>query len=262
MRYTVGIVRKCIIFGILNKVLLMFRKSKTQKDDAECILHLIKTCTNIITKHGYPDNDTRTSSLVNIRLVSYSNIGITNFLDSWSKGDDTVKQIVPQLLGLTQIDMKSVQLMRNSLHKTSKLSLILLGQFQIENCIVTIGNAFGVKSKSQGFYNKADALLSYLGMDKNNLNILNTGATIRNSLHSNGIHRDCKGADFRSNLKGVQYDFINGKKVSCASFPHITHALECSVEILDKIYSTPVLKSYSSLIPDTYAIEIGLGTDT
>jgi len=239
----------------------MFKESKTQKDDAECILHLIETCTNIITNHGYPDNDTRTSSLVNIRLVSYSSIGITNLLDSWSKGDDTVKQIVTQLLGLTQIDMKSVQLMGNSLHKTSKLSLILLGQFQIENCIVNIGNALGVKSKSRGFYNKADAL-SYIGIDKNKLNILNTGAQIRNSLHSNGIHHGYKGTDFHSNLKGVQYDFINGQKVSCASFPHIAHALECSVEILDEIYSTPDLKSYSSLIPDTYAMEIGLGADT
>ena len=99
-------------------------------------------------------------------------------------------------------------------------------------------------------------------MDKNNLNILNTGAQIRNSLHSNGIHHGYKGADFHSNLKGVQYDFINGQKVSCASFPHIAHALESSVEILDKIYSTPDLKSHSFLIPDAYAIEIGLGRDT
>jgi len=49
----------------------MFKESKSQKDDAECILHLIETCTGLINKYGYPDNDTRTASLVNIRLVSY-----------------------------------------------------------------------------------------------------------------------------------------------------------------------------------------------
>lgn len=236
----------------------MFKESKSHKDDAECIMHLIETCDNLIKKHRYPDKDTRTASLVNIRLVSYSNIGITNLLDSWSKGDATVKQIIPQLLGLTQVNPKSVQLMGNSIHKTSKLSLILLGQFQIENCIVNIGYALSIKSKSQGFYNKADGLLTHLGLDKSRLDILNTGAQIRNSLHSNGIHHGYKGADFHSNLKGVQYDFVDGQKVSCASFPHIAHALECSVEIIDEIYSTPLLKAYTSLIPDAYAMIIGL----
>ncbi len=237
----------------------MFKESKSQKDDAECILNLIETCTGLIKKHGYPDNDTRTASLVNIRLVSYSSLGIANLLDNWSKGDNTVQQIIPQLLGLTQVDTKSVQLMGDSLHKTSKLSLILLGQFQIENCIVKIGNALGIKTQSIGFYNKANALLSYLCLAPIRLDILNTGAQIRNSLHSNGIHHGYKGADFHSNLKGVQYDFIDGQKVSCATFPHITHALECSLEVLDEIFSAPQLKSYTSLILDTYAMIIGLG---
>ncbi len=236
----------------------MFKESKSNKDDAECILHLIETCNSLIKKYGFPDNDTRAASLVNIRFASYSSLGISNVLDSWSKGDNTVRQIIPQLLGLTQVDTKSVQLMGDSLHKTSKLSLILLGQFQIENCIVNIGNALGVKTQSIGFYNKANALLSYLGLAPIRLDILNTGAQIRNSLHSNGIHHGFKGSDFHSNLKGVQYDFIDGQKVSCASFPHIAHALECSVEVLDEIYSTPQVKDYPSLIPDAYAMIIGL----
>lgn len=236
----------------------MFKESKSQKDDAECILHLIETCNGLIKKYGYPDNDTRTASLVNIRLVSYSNLGIANLLDSWSKGGNTVQQIIPQLLGLTQGDTKSVQLMGNSLHKTSKLSLILLGQFQIENCIVNIGNALNVNSNSMGFYNKANALLTHLGLHSSRLDILNTGAQIRNSLHSNGMHHGYNGADFHSNLKDVQYDFVDGQKVSCASSPHIAHALECSVDVLDEIYSTHQMKSYSSLIPDAYAMIIGL----
>jgi hypothetical protein len=237
----------------------MFTESKLQKDYAECILHLIETCNGLIKKHGYPDNDTRTVSLVNIRLASYSSLGIANLLVSWSKGDNTVRQAISQLLGLTQADTKSVQLMGNTLDKTSKLSLNLLGQFQIENCIVNISNALGVKSKSKGFYNKADALLTHLGFDPRRLDVLKTGAEIRNSLHSNGIHDGHKGASFHSNLKGVQYDFIDGQEVSCATTPHIAHALECSVEVLDEVYSTHKIKSYSSLIPDAYAMIKGLG---
>jgi len=241
----------------------MFKESKTQKDDAECILHLIETCTGLIKKYGLPDNDTRTASLVNVRLVSYSSLGIANLLDSWSIGDDVVRQTIPQLLGLVQVDDKSVRLMGDSLHKTSKLSLILLGQFQIENCIVNICNALGVESNTIGFYNKADALLSHCGFGQDELDVLDTGAQIRNSLHSNGIHH---GSKKRKNchfeLKGVQYDFTDGQKVSCATFPHIAHALECSVEILDDVFSTRQVKSHASLIPDAYAMIIRLGTDS
>jgi hypothetical protein len=237
----------------------MFKESKSQKDDAECILHLIETCTGLIKKYRYPDNDTRTASLVNIRLVSYSSIGIANLLDSWSKGDKTIQQIIPQLLGLNEVGTKSVRLMGDSLHKTSKLSLILLGQFQIENCIANICKALGVKYSSIGFYKKAKALLTQLGLNPSRLDILDTGAKIRNSLHSNGIHHRHKGADFRPNLKGVQYNFIDRQKVSCATFPHIAHALECSVGVLDEIYSALQLKSYPFLILDTYATIIGLG---
>ncbi|MCH7821839.1 MAG: hypothetical protein IIA07_07470 [Proteobacteria bacterium] len=239
----------------------MFKESKTQKVDAECILHLVETCTGIIKKYGFPDNDARTTTLVNVRVVSYSSLGICNLLDSWSIGDDVVRQAIPQLLGLDKADNKSVRFMGDSLHKTSKLSLILLGQFQIENCIANICNAIGVESNTMGFYNKADALLSHCGFDQDELDILNTGAQIRNSLHSNGIHHGYRGGNFHSELKGVQYDFIDGQKVSCASFPHIAHALECSIEVLDEIFSARQVKAHTSLIPDAYAMTIGLGTD-
>lgn len=156
----------------------MFKESKTQKDNAECILHLIETCTRLIKRYGYPDNDTRTASLVNIRFASYSSLGISNLLNSWSSGDDLIRTTIPQLLGLDKVDDKAVQLMGDSLNKTSKLSLMLLSQFQIENCIANICNALGVESNTIGFYNKADALLSHCGFGQDKLDVLNTGAQI------------------------------------------------------------------------------------
>ena len=177
-------------------------------------------------------------------------------------GNDLVRQTIPQLLGLDKVDGKSVQLMGDSLNKTSKLSLILLGQFQIENCIANICNALGVESNSMGFYNKADALLSHCGLGQDELDVLNTGAQIRNSLHSNGIHHGYRGSNFHSELNGVHYDFTDGQKVSCASYPHIAHALECSLEVLDDVFSAREVKSHASLIPDAYAAMIGLGKDS
>ena len=87
-----------------------------------------------------------------------------------------------------------------------------------------------------------------------------TPAHIRNSLHSNGIHHGYKKKPFHSNLKGVTYDFVHGHKVSCATVPHVAHALECSVEVLDQVYSSTSVKNHIALIADTYASLLGIGS--
>ena len=239
----------------------MFKSTNSLKDEAECVKSLIDYCTRIIEKHKYPDIDTRTAALVNVRFVGYSTCAIANFLDSWSKEDRIVRQVIPSLIGLTDVNEKSVKLMGDSLHKSSKLSLILIGQFQIENGISNISEILGISSGSKGFYNKAKMLIDHLGFGSDKFETLYTGALIRNSLHSNGIHHGYKGKSYHITLKGgVQYDFDDGKKVSCASLPHIAHALECSLEVLDEIISSNQIKSYTGLIKDTYVAQLNLET--
>ena len=234
----------------------MFKSTNSLKDEAECVKSLIDFCTRIIEKHKYPDTDTRTAALVNVRFVGYSTLSIANLLDSWSKGDETVRQVISSLIGLTDVNEKSVKLMGDSLHKSSKLSLILIGQFQIENCISNISEALEISSGTNRFYKKAEMLIAHLGFVDDKLKTLNTGAKIRNSLHSNGIHND--GYDFHHTLKGdVKYDFYNGEKVSCASLPHIAHALECSLEVLDEIISSSKVKN-KSVIKDKYVALLDL----
>ncbi len=148
--------------------------------------------------------------------------------------------------------------MGDSLHKSSKLSLILIGQFQIENCISNISKALGISSGNKGFYKKTEMLIDHLGFAYDKLETLNTGALIRNSLHSNGIHHGYQGKSSHFKLEGVQYDFYHGKKVSCAALSHIAHALECSLEVLDEIISSSQVKSYTGLIEDTYVAQLDL----
>jgi len=236
----------------------MFKSTKSLKDEAECVKSLIDFCTRTIEKHKYPDTDTRTGALVNVRFVGYSTFAIANLLDRWSKGDKTVCKAIPSLIGLTDVNEKSIKLMGDSLHKSSKLSLILIGQFQIENGISNISEALGISSGIKGFYNRAKMLIDYLGFGYDKLEALNTGALIRNSLHSNGIHHGYQGMSSHITLKGVQYDFYHGKKVSCATLPHIAHSLECSLEVLDEIIGSSQVKSYTGLIEDTYVAQLNL----
>ena len=150
----------------------MFKSTNLLKDEAECVKSLVDFCTRIIEKHQYPDTDTRTAVLVNVRFVGYSTVSIANLLDSWSKGDETVRQVIPSIIGLTDVNEKSVKLMGDSLHKSSKLSLILIGQFQIENCISNLCEALGISSGIKGFYKKAKILIDHLGFGFDKLETL------------------------------------------------------------------------------------------
>lgn len=143
----------------------MFTTSNSLKDQAECVSSLVNKCSEIITKNGYSDTDTRTASLVNIRIVSYSVVANVNLLYNWTLENNVNREIIPALLGLVDVNDKSVQLMGDSIHKTTKLSLILIGQFQIENCIENLNIALGLNSNLPGFYNKAKTIINHLGIN-------------------------------------------------------------------------------------------------
>ncbi len=233
----------------------MYIEATSYPDHAKCIKSLVDACTIVIDKHKYSDEDIRTIAFANIRSIAHSSIFITNLLDSWAIGDDMIKRNIPRLIGLTEVTERSVNLAGESLGKTTKLSLILLSQFQIENFLHRVAVAIGCPSKGNGFYDKTSNLISFLGLGMNLVGELNVPALIRNSLHSNGIHNAYKGIDFKINLEGVDYEFIHGKKVSCASMPHIAHALENSVKVLDQILDHKKNKNHKNEIHDEYRIQ-------
>lgn len=228
----------------------MFISSKRIENQLKSVESLNQYCTKIITKYKYEDGDTRTVTLANIRSFGFNSLAILNFLSGMASTDENRRKAAFNLLGLQNQSAKEIQIMGNILHKSSKLSFILLGQFQIENCIALLSEAIGITS-GWGFYKISMNLLEELGLDQNNLDVLNTAALIRNSLHSNGIHHGYKNGDFSSNLDGVNYEFKHGKKVSCASFSHIAHALESSTIVLDEIFNTTKVLAQTA-IEDKY----------
>jgi len=161
-------------------------------------------------------------------------------------------------LGLETINAESANFLGNSIHKTTKLSLILLGQFQIENCIQNINKAPDLNANSPGFYSRVETIINHLGINSNRIKILNVGALVRNRLHSNGIHSGYRISDFHLLMEGFKYDFIQYKKVTCASLPHIAHSLECSINVLDEIINNPRLKQIATRIEDKYISQIDL----
>lgn len=118
----------------------MYRQWK-YADQLACVAELAEACISLKKDLGYPDPDARTVVLNNIIAFARADQMILNLLDSWTKGDDIVRQIIPQLLGLKTVTPESVKMAGAFLDKSTKLSLSLLAQFHIENVFRNIASA-------------------------------------------------------------------------------------------------------------------------
>ena len=231
----------------------MFEIAKNYKDESEKIKHIIDLCTSYIDMHSYADGDTRVVVFSNIRGLAYASILITNFLDSWTIGDEKIREIIPQLIGLTSLNTESVNLAGNVLHKSNKLNLAILANFQIENFVVHILSALKLKTKKDTFFYRVGTLLTHLNLSRymDDFVIL---SLIRNSLHTNGIHIGYKGESKKYVRSGIRYEFIHGRLVECASLSHITLALQNVLGVVNKIVQHKLIKDIET-INDTYFIQ-------
>ncbi len=234
----------------------MYRACSSYADQSKCVSELADACLVLREKLGYSDPDARTVALDNITAIARSGQMILNLLDSWVKGDESIRQVMPQLLGLQTVTSDGVRIARNMLNKSAKLSLAVLAQFQIENVLRNIARELGLPDAGTRFYHCARAVLTALSIPSDRMDILNTPARIRNSLHANGIHHQQHPSEPPCvSIRGVTYEFWDGHPVSCASWEHIAHALEASVGILGEAFLTPQIRQLADPMLDQYAWE-------
>ena len=130
----------------------MYKESASHSEQAECVASLVLKTEEVRTRFGYSDQDARSLVLNNVRSIAYATKMVLNLLDSWCIGDAAVRAAIPQLLGLTNVNDRTVKVAGDTLHKTTKLSLIILGQFQIENCLRNLARELNIKMPNRGFY--------------------------------------------------------------------------------------------------------------
>ena len=235
----------------------MYKESASHSEQAECVASLVAKIEDVRTQYDYSDEDARSVALNNVRSIAYSTQMVLNLLDSWCIGDEAVRAAIPQLLGLTGVTDHSVKVAGNALHKNTKLSLALLGQFQIENCLRNLAREMNPDQPSpKAFFSLAQLLVGHLGLPEDIVADLNVAALIRNSLHSNGIHSGYQCLDTVTTLEEVTYEFRHQQRVSCATVEHIAHALESSIGILATIFSTPEVGALEGPVMDQYVWEI------
>jgi hypothetical protein len=166
----------------------VYRKCHSYADQAMCVHELAEAAVTLFRHLGYSDPDARTVALNNVHLIARAGQMTLNLLDSWVKGDEAIRQVIPKLLGVVNPTTESVHLSGDLLGMSGKLALAVLAQFQIENLFRNLHRELKLGPASIGFYRSAVEVLSSLGLPADRMETLNVAARIRNSLHSNGIH--------------------------------------------------------------------------
>lgn len=234
----------------------MYKRCNSFSDQSACVAALGDAAVAMIKTFGYPDADARTVALNNVAFIARYGQMTLNLLDSWVKGDEAVRQAIPQLLGLTTVTPEGVKVSGDTIGKCAKLAMIVLAQFQIENLLRNLHREIIGGKHALGFYRITADLVSKLGLSSSLMEVLNTPARIRNSLHANGIHhRQHPSETAVVDLKGVQYNFVDGAKVDCASWEHCAHALECSLEAVNAILNHSTVLALQIPVMDQYAWE-------
>lgn len=219
--------------------------NKTWSELALEMRNLSTRLLSIRSSIGYSKDDARNVVLTNCCIVTTSSQLILNMFSSTESG----------VLGpadyekIFDVPEQAQKEANENLEKMTRLNVLLLFQFQVENFMANLNRELGI-AKQKGFYNNAKKLLDSIELNyEDKLNILNTPAYIRNSLHSNGIHN---GRDVEMEINGINYKFLNEETVKCASWVHIINVLNGVVNILEEILASNKISALEEPIKDEY----------
>lgn len=181
---------------------------------------------------------------------------ILNLLETWSTPDEEIVHTIARLVNIVEITPNNVRRAANILNTTARLSLVVLSQFQVENCLRRVSEILAIDVQSRAFHSIAAAVLQNLELPVKLLDQLNVPALIRNSLHANGIHHGYQGGDTVAEIDGVTFEFLDGAPVDCANWQHIGHALENSIVILGLVFQCQPIRNLQDPITDPFSASL------
>jgi hypothetical protein len=133
-----------------------------------------------------------------------------------------------------------------------RLGFMTLVHFKFDNLFHNILKNLNVLPPKRGFWNLTDGILSQCMFSERDTTkqTLTALANLRNSLHSNGIHRN---DSLTIEIDGIAFAFIKGRRVECASWNHIIVLLNASVDILETILLSSRVANIRTEIEDVFA---------
>jgi hypothetical protein len=134
-----------------------------------------------------------------------------------------------------------------------RLGFMTLVHFKIDNLFSNILRDLNALPNRKGYWNLTDAILDQCSISKTGTEkqILTAFANLRNSLHGNGIHRT---DNLEIEIEQMEFKFIKGSRVECASWEHICVLLKANVEILNTLMRSNKLQNIRHEIQDDFAL--------
>ncbi len=220
----------------------------------DCVARLVSQAAAIQKRadsYSYQDLDARRVALVNCRSFFDYAAMILNVVahreEGWISESD-----FRGLIGLSEgRSDRAVEI----LEQGTRLSLVFLFQFQIENLFKNLLSALGIAGIPRGYHQILTKILRELQLSdiQTKHDTLYTLTMIRNSLHSNGKHTDSSKS---VTIAGVTYDFEKDKNVSCAGWSYIIHAADAGLDIVYEILDDGQITALPAPVKDSYVSEI------
>jgi hypothetical protein len=240
---------------------MSYVEPKSWTDVATRLNELAAAILSLNQSLGCIDTDIRSVALSNARIGVLNSGLICNFLSRLETGALSSASFAA-ILGLVTLDgspvgQTQIQDTMYIIEKCARNGMVTSYQFQIENMLVGLAVAFGLPNPP-GFSTAAAAVLKHLKLSPSTIrhDVLNLPARLRNSFHSNGVHRDVKGRSFSLCLDGFTFNLDHGKSVTCAGWGHCVLALSHSIDVVREILIDPGTKALTMPILDEYATYI------
>jgi hypothetical protein len=217
---------------------------------ADRVQSLHERIADVRDEFGEGETDARRVNLNNV-LMATGSASATLRLFHWAKfggGDATL------ILALGLAQPAFINLVAEDMLRSSKHFLLLEGQFQFETLLRNVSIALTGGRGAQGFYNLARDVIGRAGLPEpaDKLADMNVAALMRNSMHSNGLHHGYQGSSTERLIAGVEFRFVDGERVQCGHWVHVTTALTASLGVVREILASEVVTALHA-IPDRYA---------
>ena len=193
-------------------------------------------CHAIIKSLGLGEDDARVQAMVHVRQFCNTLAAVPIKLQQSAERPNCLPVLLA-VLGLSNTDdLRSVL---GDLNKNAKLSFLTMVQFALEHCVNQVLDAMtsGRTTRTRKFSQSVRQLAERAGIQplQAKLDVLLVPASLRNTLHANGIHRHPSKTIV---VEGEPYVFAEGKRVECASWSHIFHAVLCSLHIYEEMLAS------------------------
>ncbi len=224
-----------------------FTPSANEEEMCRRFIELRHRLIEIKNKQNLPETDGRVQILNNIAWATVSIITRLNImlaLNNKRIPHNTVKQ----LLGLSSGDLK-LPLETDML--IIRLGVITLFQFQLETLLKNILEKITNNPPPSNYWDITEKILRELSIKSRikKHRTLNVIATMRNCLHSNGIHTK---KTKQITVDGHKMRFVRGKTYEGATLDEIHFLINHILTILEEILEHPTVKGLTMPVPSQF----------